>query len=86
MGKRKIIWSHRTRIKLFEILDFYIERNKSKSFSSKLYYKLRKEIKLLEKQPNLGIKTDDKAIMGLIVIDYIIFYETTNDLIIIHTI
>jgi len=86
MGKRKIIWSHRAQIKLFNILDFYAERNKSKTYSKKLYHRFKKEIKLLEKQPDLGIKTDDITIRGFIILDYIIFYEITTNSIIIHTI
>ena len=57
MGKRVIIWSHTAHIKLFEILDFYAKRNKSKSFSKKLYKKITKESSLLIKQPEIGITT-----------------------------
>ena len=85
MAKCKIIWSHRSKIKLSEILEFYAERNKSKTYSQKLYRRLSKEIKLLIKQPDLGIKTDLDNVRGLIVGDYLIFYETTVDSIIIHT-
>jgi hypothetical protein len=58
MAKREIIWSKRAQINLFKILDFYIERNKSTTFSTKLYKKISKEIALLKKHPNIGIKTD----------------------------
>ncbi|OQA98591.1 MAG: hypothetical protein BWY22_00758 [Bacteroidetes bacterium ADurb.Bin217] len=47
MGKRIIIWSHKAKIKLFEILDFYTHRNKSKFYSKKLYKKIIKQAKLL---------------------------------------
>jgi|SRR5690554_5431941 len=86
MGKRVIIWSHKASIKLFEILDFYTKRNKSKTYSKKLYKKLKKESSLLIKQPEIGIKTDFESIRGLIVDEYILFYEITQDKIIIHTI
>ena len=86
MGKRKIIWSHRANIKLFTILDFYTLRNNSKSYSIRLYKKFKKEVKLLERHPNIGIKTDIESIRSLIVEDFIIFYETSMDSIIIHTI
>jgi plasmid stabilization system protein ParE len=86
MAKRTIVWSHRANIKLFEILDFYAERNKSKTYSKKLYKKLNKEVSLLLKQPETGIKTDYESIRGLIVNEYILFYEITPTTIIIHTI
>lgn len=86
MGKRKIIWSHRAQIKLFEILEFYTERNKSKAYSIKLYKKIRKELSLLNKQPELGIKTELTLVRGLIVDEYVLFYEITTDQIIVHTV
>jgi plasmid stabilization system protein ParE len=85
MAKRKIIWSHRAKIKLFEILKFYAERNHSKTYSEKLYYKFKKELKVLLKYPHLGIKTEIEDVRGLITGDYIIFYETTEKEIIVHT-
>ena len=85
MAKRKIIWSPKARIKLVEILEYFIDRNKSTTYSSKLYSQFNKELKLLLKQPDLGIKTDFESIRGLIVGDYILFYEIATDLIIVHT-
>ena len=85
MVKRKIVWSHRARIKLYEILKFFVERNNSKTYSDKLYKKLNNALKSLDKQPDLGIKTEIDAVRGLIVGNYIIFYECTKDKIIVHT-
>jgi hypothetical protein len=36
MVENKIIWSHHAKIKLFEILNYFAERNKSKLYSVKL--------------------------------------------------
>lgn len=47
MAERKIVWSHRARIKLYAILEFYSERNKSKAYSAKLYAKFNRQVKLL---------------------------------------
>ena|SRR5690606_4633430 len=84
MGKQKIIWSQKAKIKLFEILEFYNNRNKSKRYSSKLYSKFNKELKTLFKQPHLGIKTEIENVRALIVDDYMIFYEKNDSLIIVH--
>jgi plasmid stabilization system protein ParE len=75
MAKRKIVWSHKARIKLFEILDFYHQRNKNKTYSRKLYQEFQKNINLLRKQPTLGIKTDQETVRALIIGDFIVFYE-----------
>ena len=86
MAKRKIVWSNRAKKRLYGILEFYIERNKSKSYSIKLYRLFNKEVKLLIKYPELGLKTTEPSVRGLIINDYIIYYEVTDDKIIIHTI
>jgi plasmid stabilization system protein ParE len=86
MEKRKIIWSQRATIKLFEILDFYSNRNKSKSYSIRLYKRFTKELNLLRKQPDLGRITDVESVRGLIIEEFILFYELTEDQIIVHTI
>jgi hypothetical protein len=69
MAKRKIIWSHNANIKLFQILDFYADRNGNKIYSSKLYKKFKKELTLLIKLPEIGIITDLEGVRGLIVDD-----------------
>jgi len=86
MAKRKIIWSNRAKIRLFAILDFYILRNNSKTYSIKLQKLISKEVNLLLKQPDLGLKTSEDTTRGLIIENYIVYYEITDDKIIIHTI
>jgi plasmid stabilization system protein ParE len=86
MAKRKIVWSNRAKIRLYAILDFYIKRNKSKVYSIKLQKLISKEVNLLLKQPDLGLKTSEETTRGLIIQDYIVYYEITDDKIIIHTI
>jgi plasmid stabilization system protein ParE len=86
MAKRKIIWSHRAKIKLSEILEFYYQRNNSKAYSQKIYRELKKSVELLKKQPRLGLKTDDITVRALILGEFIVFYEFNKTEIIIHTI
>jgi len=86
MAKCKIVWSNRAKKRLYGILDFYIERNKSKTYSNKLQKLISKEVKLLLKHPDLGLKTTEDTTRGLIIENYIVYYEITEDKIIIHTI
>ncbi|MBT2559972.1 type II toxin-antitoxin system RelE/ParE family toxin [Pedobacter sp. ISL-68] len=83
---KEIIWSHKARIKLFAILEFYAQRNGNKKYSAKLYKIFNKELKLLIRNPQLGIQSSKDNIRGLIVLDYIIFYECNDFQLIIHTI
>jgi len=85
MGKRKIVWTGKARIKLFEILEFYAHRNKSKTYSVKLYNRFQKKLAILVKQPEIGIKTEIESVRGLIIDNYIFFYEFDKERIIIHT-
>jgi len=86
MAKRKIVWSNRAKIRLYAILDFYIVRNKSKVYSIKLQKLISKEVNLLLKQPDLGLRTSEDSTRGLIIENYIVYYEISGDMIIIHTI
>jgi plasmid stabilization system protein ParE len=86
MAKRKIVWSNRAIKRLFGILEFYDQRNKSKTYSDKLYRLLRKEVKILLKFSEIGLKTTEETTRGLIIGDYIVYYEITDDKIVIHTI
>lgn len=85
MAKRKIIWSHKAKIKLSEILEFYYQRNKSKTYSQKIYREIQKSLRLLKKQPRLGLKTDDVTVRALILGDFVIFYEFNKAEIVVHT-
>lgn len=64
---KEIIWSHKAKIKLYFILEFYANRNGNKKYSAKLYKRFNKEIKLVIKNPNLGIQSSDPNIRGLII-------------------
>ncbi len=85
MAKRKIVWSRKADIKLFDILDFYKTRNGNTIYSQKLYHKFIKELNRLDRHPELGIKTDIESVRGLIVDEFILFYEVTPEIIYVHT-
>jgi plasmid stabilization system protein ParE len=79
MANREIVWTRNSEIQLQEILEFFIARNKSNQYSLKLYNKFKSELKIAAQNPEIGIKTKLDQIRGLIVGDYILFYEILND-------
>jgi len=83
MARREVIWTKISEIQLQEILEFFTNRNKSGEYSRKLYKKFKAELKAVSKNPELGIKTKLDLIRGLIIEDYIIFYEILEDRIIV---
>jgi toxin YoeB len=86
MAKRKVVWSARAKYDLLDLLEFYYQRNGTMTYSRKLNSSLRKSIKRLEKNTELGFKTDIKNVRNIIEGDYSIFYELKFNLIKILTI
>ncbi|MBZ0242581.1 MAG: type II toxin-antitoxin system RelE/ParE family toxin [Bacteroidales bacterium] len=80
MVRRKIKWSNDAKNDLFNILDFYIERNRSKTYSIKLNQEINKSIQQIVRNPNLGIRTDFDSVRSLITSDYQIIYEVFEQL------
>jgi plasmid stabilization system protein ParE len=78
MVKRRIIWSEEAKLELREVLDFYKRRNKSSSYSLKLYKRFKLELEIIAKRPDIGIKTNRENTRGLIIEDYILFYEVRD--------
>ena len=83
MAKYKIEWSTDAKSDLFDILDFYIQRNKSTTYSKKLNAEINKSIKLISRTPLIGTKTDYDTVRALITGDYQIIYEIYDQLLLI---
>jgi plasmid stabilization system protein ParE len=77
--RRKVVWSGNSAIQLQEILEFFKTRNKSAHYSQKLYKRFKTELKTAALKPEIGIKTKLDQIRGLIIGDYILFYEILED-------
>jgi plasmid stabilization system protein ParE len=86
MAQYKIIWSIKASAQLHAILEYYVERNKSTTYSAKLYSKINQQVNLLIKHPSLGIKTELEFVRGLIIDNYIVYYKIQQDQIVIHTV
>ena len=68
MANRKIIWSRTAELDMFDIMYFYTERNKSKTYSNKLYQEINTKLRILDFKIALPQKT---SVEGL-------FYFTHN--------
>ena len=86
MVKRIIVWSSTAKKELQYILQFFTIRNKSKTYSKKLYKKIQTELNTLILQPNIGKKTDSVNVRGLLIENYYVFYESNERHIIILSI
>lgn len=76
MAKRKINWTEKANFERKEILQYWINRNKSKRYSIKLNKLFVETIKKTAENPMIGRKTDfDENIRVKIVRDYFLFYK-----------
>lgn len=86
MAKRKIIWTKSAKLERNEILKYWINRTKSKTYSKKLNKLFSEAINLLSEHPKIGRTTNDGETRINIVRDYLIFYEFSERELIIQSI
>ncbi len=83
MAKRRIVWTKTAHLERIEILTYWFNKTKSKTYSKKLNKLFSETIKLLCTHHEIGRASKDSSIRITIVRDYLIFYEfTTTELII----
>ncbi len=78
MAKRKVIWSLQSQNNRIQILEYWIERNKSKEYSIKLNNLFKEAAEFISEFPTVGKPTDEKDARIKIVRDYLIVYEYTK--------
>ncbi len=83
MAKYKIEWSVEARLDLLDILGFYIEKNKSFSYSNKLHTKINRSLSLIAQNPLIGLKTEIESVRALITGFYQIIYEIHDQTIVV---
>jgi plasmid stabilization system protein ParE len=86
MAKRKIVWTNRAKKRLYGLFDFHIRRTKSKTYPKQLWQLIIKELQMILKHPDIGLKTSKENIIGMVLEDHTLLYQVTGDKIIIHTI
>ena len=72
---RKIVWTISANIERREILEYWIKRNKSKTYSLKLNKLIISTLKAISKNPLIGRKTEIPNVRVKIIRDYLLFYE-----------
>lgn len=75
MAEREIIWSGGAENDLKEILDFYIERNKSTRYAQKLLSLFSETVSRLSEVPEIGLNCKNVEIKIFILKNYLIVYE-----------
>jgi toxin YoeB len=83
---QEVIWSPRAKKDLNEILKYWIEHNKSKTYSLKLRKLFDEAAQIIGDHPKMGKLTTDKTARYKIVRDYLLIYEAVDNKIHILTI
>lgn len=83
---KRIIWTTRADKTFTKILEFYIERNGSKTYSRKLNKEVQVLLSVISKQPHIGTKTEKERFRVFIRGNYKIFYEIDTTKIFVHLI
>ena len=76
---RQIIWTASAQQERFEILEYWVKRNKSKTYSRKLNKFIISALQDVSKNPLIGRKTDLFNIRVKLVKEYLLFYEFSSD-------
>lgn len=83
---KQIIWSRLAHNDRLHILDYWIKRSKSNSYSKKLNQIFEHTADLIRKYPKIGRQTEMESVRCKIVKDYLFTYRETKDYIEILTI
>lgn len=75
MAKRKVSWTKKANFERKEILNYWISRNKSKTYSTKLNKFFINTLEKVSETPTIGRKTEFENVRVKIVRDYLLFYE-----------
>ena len=86
MAKRKIVWTKKANVERKDILEYWINKNKSKTYSIKLNKLFIETLKLISEYPNIGRQTSEKNTRVTIVRDYLLFYEVNEKEIVVQSV
>ncbi|MBX9853341.1 MAG: type II toxin-antitoxin system RelE/ParE family toxin [Cytophagaceae bacterium] len=79
MDKKEVIWSIRAKEEFYNILDFYIKRNGSPTYSLKLLSESEEITELLKTNHYLGRLTENRITRVIVKYEFLIFYEISKD-------
>ena len=81
MAAKKVIWSIRAQNDRLDILEYWIKRNKSTSYSTKLNNRFIEAQQVIASHPEIGKQTTAENIRIKIILDYLMIYKISKDLI-----
>lgn len=81
MAQKKIVWSPRAKLELSEILEYFVKRNGSSTYSLKLLGEIEKLTLELGANAFLGRLTTDRKSRVIPLKEYLVFYQVNRQVI-----
>lgn len=79
MAKKEIIWSKLANKQLKSVLEFYVQRNQSTTYSIRLLNEVEDLLETLSKSERIGRLTSNKFTRVISMKVYLIFYEINEN-------
>ena len=83
---KQIVWTNRAKNDLVDILQYWINRNKSNTFSIKISNLINEQLNLIAEFPHIGRKTDISNINVKVIHKHLLYYEIMNEILYVLTI
>ncbi len=83
---QQIIWTKKAKKELVNILQYWMSRNKSNTFSIKLNLLIENQLITIAENPEICRATDIPNVHVKVIYKYLIYYEVVNDSIFVLTI
>ena len=83
---KRIVWTVKAKSELLEILQYWINRNQSKTFSIKLNNLIEEQLHLIARFPGIGRATDIPNVNVKVVHKYLLYYEVMEEILVVLTI
>ncbi len=82
---RRIIWTKAAQKSRRRILEYWVEKNQTKSYSHKLNDLIIQSLKLISVYPNIGKPTNIRQVRIKVIKKYFLIYEVTRTEIVVLT-
>ena len=82
---RSIVWTEKAEKELMDILSYWNNRNKSKSFSVRLNNLIQEQLNLIVEFPSIARATDIPNVKVKVVHKYLLYYEIVEEVLFVLT-
>ncbi len=86
MAKHKVTWTRKANSELYDILNYYAKRNKSKTYSIKLHGDIKQKLKMLDFAVALPQKTSKQNVFYFTHNHISVFFSFENNVVFVKSV